>query len=78
MSNNLFLRPPSRPGSRTGSRTPNSIRPTTGTRLTSTLPRRKNEPLGDGDASSRLSAGAVGVTELESEYNKGVPVSLTS
>ena len=69
-------RPSSRPGSRSGARTPNNIRPVAGSRLTSTLPRRKNESSGDGDGPSRLSAGAVGVTELESEYNKGVPVSL--
>ena len=79
----------SRPGSRTGSfnfyrliltniivgsRTPSNIR-TPGSRVGSsgTLGRSKSGKPGTAGEGDRLSAGAVGVAELESEYESGLP-----
>lgn len=67
----------SRPGSRTGSRTPSNIR-TPNSRINSgTLGRKRTGATGatggEGDGNNRLSAGAVGVSELENEYNLNLP-----
>ena len=65
--------PGSRPGSRTGSRTPSGVRP--GSRINSgTFAGGRKRGTGGGDADgNRLSAGAVGVTELENEMNQSLP-----